>query len=234
MDPFGLQQIAAAPAAAEAAEVTFAVMLPRLAAAVALAFALASRPWRLLMGQPLPKTEMIHAQVLLCAAASVITVVIGDSVAKAFGLVGLGSFVRFRSGLKDPRDAAILFLLIGLGMALGHGNYELAAVAAASVGAVLLGMDAFARPKPQLQRVKLAAQVDDLEAADLRLREAFGKRNVIVRSTAMDVENRRIELEVEESVPGSMVNALKDPGAPQLRALRWATISQGSSKEDGV
>src|SRR5690242_11897810 len=91
------------------------VMVPRLMAAVLIGTALAMRPWRLLIRKPLPKAEMMQAQVLLCTAAAVITAVIGDSMAKAFGLVGLGGFVRFRSGLKDPRDAAILFLMIGLG-----------------------------------------------------------------------------------------------------------------------
>ena len=48
-------------------------------------------------------------------------VVIGDNVARAFGLVGLGSFIRFRSGISDPRDAAVMFVMIGIGMACGLG-----------------------------------------------------------------------------------------------------------------
>jgi hypothetical protein len=87
-------------------------IVPRMVAAVLIGALLSLRPWRLLMGRPMPRSEMLQAQILLCTAAAVITAVIGDSVAKAFGLVGLGGFVRFRSGLKDPRDAAILFLVI--------------------------------------------------------------------------------------------------------------------------
>src|SRR5688572_10816387 len=96
----------------------------RLLAATAIGAALAFRPWRLLMGRPLPRPEMAQAQLLLAGAAALIMGVVGDSVAKAFGLVGLGGFVRFRSGLKDPRDAAVMFLVIGLGMACGHGSYR--------------------------------------------------------------------------------------------------------------
>ena len=44
------------------------VMLPRMMAAAFIGFALALRPWRLLMKRPLPRTEMIDAQILLCAA----------------------------------------------------------------------------------------------------------------------------------------------------------------------
>src|SRR5687768_10231869 len=121
-------------------------MFPRMIAAVLIGAALSLRPWRRLMGRPLPKAEMIQAQILLCTAAAVITAVIGDSVAKAFGLVGLGGFVRFRSGLKDPRDAAILFLMIGLGMACGHGALGLAGVGTAFVAVLLLVLDLFTKP----------------------------------------------------------------------------------------
>ena len=52
-------------------------------------------------------------------AGALLVVVIGDSLARAFGLVGLGTFIRFRAGVKDPRDVAILFVMIGVGMACG-------------------------------------------------------------------------------------------------------------------
>ncbi len=121
-------------------------LVPRFAAAVAIGALIAARPWRYAMGRRAPRPEMVHAQILLCVAAAIITVVIGDSVAKAFGLVGLGSFVRFRSGLKDPRDAAVLFLVIGLGMACGHGSLGVA-FAGAVFAALLLGaLDLFNVP----------------------------------------------------------------------------------------
>ncbi len=123
-----------------------AVLLPRLAAALLVGVALGVRPWRLALRRPLPRVEMAQAQILLCAAAAIITLVIGDSLAKAFGLVGLGSFVRFRSGLKDPRDAAVLFLTIGLGMACGHGALGLALTAGLLSAALLAVLDLLSGP----------------------------------------------------------------------------------------
>lgn len=116
----------AAAAGVDLQVVPLRVVAPRFLGALLIGGLIAARPWRFLMGRRLPRTEMIHAQILLCAAAAIVTIVIGESLAKAFGLVGLGSFVRFRSGLKDPRDAAILFLVIGLGMACGHGSLGIA------------------------------------------------------------------------------------------------------------
>jgi hypothetical protein len=141
------------PFSSGAAEVAHALridaLVPRFAVAVAIGAVLAVRPWRYAMGRRPPRPEMVQAQILLCVAAAIITVVIGDSVAKAFGLVGLGSFVRFRSGLKDPRDAAVLFLVIGLGMACGHGALGLAFSGAAFAALLLAALDLFNVPDLQ-------------------------------------------------------------------------------------
>lgn len=136
----------AAGAGAAVGELHLATLAARFGAAIAAGVFIASRPWRKLIGRPAPRAEMVQAQILLCAAAAIITVVIGDSLAKAFGLVGLGSFVRFRSGLKDPREAAVLFLVIGLGMACGHGAIGVALAGAALGGGLLAVLDLFGVP----------------------------------------------------------------------------------------
>jgi hypothetical protein len=213
------------------------VMVPRLLAAVAIGTVLALRPWRFLTRKPLPRAEMMQAQVLLCAAAAVITAVIGDSMAKAFGLVGLGGFVRFRSGLKDPRDAAILFLMIGLGMACGHGSLGLAGVGTVFVALLLLVLDCFDKKEPSAtrQRMLVSAQADDLAGAEALLRQALGERNVLVRSCAMDFDGRRLELEVEEKEPGMLAAALSRTAGGPLRGVRWSEMpsSKGGREEQG-
>lgn len=214
-------------------------MVPRLLTAVGIAALLSLRPWRRLLGRPAPRLEMVQAQVLLCAAAAVITVVIGDSVAKAFGLVGLGGFVRFRSGLKDPRDAAILFLMIGFGMACGHGTLGLAAVGSLFVAALLLAFDlmggkAAAEDKGPRPRTLVSAQADDLVRAEASLRQALGERNVLVRGCALDFDARRLELEVEEKEPGSLVAALSRAEAGAVRGLRWTQVASKGAREELV
>jgi hypothetical protein len=210
-------------------------LVPRMLAAVLIGTALALRPWRFLTRKPRPRREMIQAQVLLCAAAAVITAVIGDSMAKAFGLVGLGGFVRFRSGLKDPRDAAILFLMIGLGMACGHGSLGLAGVGALFVAGLLWVLDFFDVPEPTApgQRMRVSAQADDLASAEEWLRKTLGERNVLVKSCALDFDARRLELEVEEKEPGLLAGALSRTADAPLRGLRWMEVppSKGGREE---
>jgi len=219
----------------ELTSVPVGAILPRMVAAVLIGALLSLRPWRMLMGRALPKSEMVQAQVLLCTAAAVITAVIGDSVAKAFGLVGLGGFVRFRSGLKDPRDAAILFLMIGLGMACGHGSLGLAGIGTVFVAGLLLVLDFFNKEeKAPKQRVVLSAQADDLIGAEASLRKALGERNVLVKGCALDFDGRRLELEVEEKEPGALVAALGRTEGTPLRGLRWTSMSPKGGREDLV
>jgi uncharacterized membrane protein YhiD involved in acid resistance len=102
----------------------------RLGAATLMGAILALHPmrlWRLKAEEELD-WELIRAQVLITVAAALMVIVIGESTARAFGLVGIGSFVRFRTVMKSPRDAAGLFVLIGIGMACGLRHFALAGV----------------------------------------------------------------------------------------------------------
>lgn len=88
--------------------------------------------------------ELLKAQVLVCMAGALLVVVIGsgeDASARAFGLLGLGSFIRFRTAMKSPADTAIFFLLIGIGMACGVGRFAAAAVGTVLLAAVMAALE---------------------------------------------------------------------------------------------
>ncbi len=90
--------------------------------------------------------ELLKAQVLVTMAGALLVVVIGNdegSAARAFGLLGLGSFIRFRSALKSPADTAILFLLIGIGMACGVGRPMAAVLGAIALMLVVFVLERF-------------------------------------------------------------------------------------------
>ena len=239
MNPFvGMLDGAASAASTAAHDLHLGVVLVRLVAAALIGAVLSSRPWRLLTGRPMPKGEMIQTQVLLCTAAAMIACVIGDSLARAFGVVGLGGFIRFRSGLKDPRDAAVLFLVIGLGMACGHGSLQLAGVGTAFVVALQLLLDFVTKEKAEKeprQRLLVSAQADDVVGAEAALRRALGERNVLVKGSALDFGAQRLELEVEEREPGALSEALAATrGAPSLRGVRWSAVNapKGQQREE--
>lgn len=74
--------------------------------------------------------------VLLTVLMWVVTQVIGSELARAFGLVGALSIVRFRTVVEDTRDTAFVIAGVVCGMAAGSG-YTSLAVAALPVIAVV-------------------------------------------------------------------------------------------------
>ncbi|MGC9326903.1 MAG: DUF4956 domain-containing protein [Candidatus Hinthialibacter sp.] len=108
-------------------ELSYVQILVSLSVAAILGSLIAYHPKRHIesMG-PVSDREMRNTQILICVAGAIMVVLIQGSLERAFGLVGLGSFVRYRTALRNPFDLSIIFVLIGLGMASGLENYKLA------------------------------------------------------------------------------------------------------------
>jgi hypothetical protein len=78
--------------------------------------------------------------VLLTILIALVTQVIGDSVARAFSLVGALSIVRFRTVVRDTQDTAYVIFAVVVGMAIGASDPIVAVigVAVVAVAAALL------------------------------------------------------------------------------------------------
>lgn len=72
--------------------------------------------------------------VLLTVLIAMVTQVIGDSVARAFSLVGALSIVRFRTVVRDTQDTAFVIFSVVVGMAVGTGDLRVAVLGMAVVG----------------------------------------------------------------------------------------------------
>ncbi len=76
---------------------------------------------------------------LVTIISSAAIMVIGSSLARAFGLVGALGIIRYRTVVKDVRDAAFIFLALVVGFACGVGAFHIAALTAIVVlGLVIL------------------------------------------------------------------------------------------------
>jgi len=91
--------------------------------------------------QDKPMTQaMEHAQVLLCVSGALVMMIIGESLARAFGIAGAASVIRFRTPVEDPKDITVLFILMALGMATGIGTLGVAASGTAFICLLLVGL----------------------------------------------------------------------------------------------
>lgn len=69
---------------------------------------------------------MMHTLIFLAVAITGAMMIIGNNLARAFGLVGAVSIIRFRSAVKSARDMAFVLFVIVMGMACGLGYIFLA------------------------------------------------------------------------------------------------------------
>ena len=101
--------------------------------------------------------SMEQAQVLLCVSGAMMMIIIGDSVARAFGIAGAAAIIRFRTPVEDPADITVLFLLMGLGMSAGLGAFAVAGLATAFLCLLLLALDRTGTHKPRTMMVEVEA-----------------------------------------------------------------------------
>ncbi len=98
--------------------------------------------------------KIAKAQILICIAGTIMIIVIGNSVARAFGLFGIGSFIRFRTSVKNSMDLAIIFILIAVGMSVGVGLYVQATVVVAFLYLLLIILNSIKVKKPDIQETE--------------------------------------------------------------------------------
>ena len=63
------------------------------------------------------------------ATRAVVMLVVGASLARAFGIVGATGLVRYRAKIDDPKDAGVMLSTLGIGLASGVGLHLLAGFA---------------------------------------------------------------------------------------------------------
>jgi hypothetical protein len=108
----------------------------RLPIAALLSAVLAFRPRR--RGTPTPQGPVIQTQIVLALVGAIVMMVVGASLARAFGIVGAAGLIRYRAKVEDPKDAGVMLSTLAIGLASGVGLYLLAVFATAFVFAVLL------------------------------------------------------------------------------------------------
>lgn len=82
--------------------------------------------------------SFVHSLVILPMVTTLVIMVIGNNLARAFGLVGAMSIIRFRTAVKDTQDIVFIFMSLAIGMAAGVGLRFTALVSALLIGLVLV------------------------------------------------------------------------------------------------
>jgi hypothetical protein len=96
---------------------------------------LAFRPRR--RGTPARSAPVIQTQIILSILGAVVMLIVGSSLARAFGIVGIASLIRYRAKIDDPKDAVVMLATLCVGLASGVELYGLAIFTTVFVLAIL-------------------------------------------------------------------------------------------------
>ena len=117
----------------------------RLPIAAGLSAILAFRPRR--RGTPERQSTVVQTQIILAIVGAIVMLVVGASLARAFGIVGAAGLVRYRAKIADPKDAGVMLSTLAVGLACGVGLYFLAAFAMLFVLGTVWLLESF-EPEP--------------------------------------------------------------------------------------
>ncbi|TVR86602.1 MAG: DUF4956 domain-containing protein [Saprospirales bacterium] len=103
--------------------------------------------------------------IMLAMITALVIMVIGNNLARAFGLVGAMSIIRFRTAVKDTQDIMYIFFALAAGLACGAGMYAIAVTGTLFIGFSLMIASAVYAENPAkreylLQIVHLGSKVE--------------------------------------------------------------------------
>jgi uncharacterized membrane protein YhiD involved in acid resistance len=83
------------------------------------------------------------AIILLTMITALVIMVIGNNLARAFGMVGAMSIIRFRTAVKDAADIMFIFFALAIGLAAGVKLYSIAILGTLMVGGTYILISKF-------------------------------------------------------------------------------------------
>ncbi len=146
----------------------------RLPLAAVLAATLAVRPRR--RGTPHRKPPVIQTQIILAVVGAVVMLVVGSSLARAFGIVGAAGLVRYRAKIDDPKDAGVMLSTLAVGLAAGVGLWMIAVFSTVFILAMLWVLESFEPSAFTVFELKVKAK--DTSPLKLKLEELFKRHHL--------------------------------------------------------
>jgi uncharacterized membrane protein YhiD involved in acid resistance len=160
--------------------------------------------------------QYVHTLVMMGTVVSLIMLIIGSNVARAFALVGALSIIRFRNAMKETRDVGFIFMVMAIGMAVGTRFYLLAVFATAALSAfvvVLSRFNLFAKEiTERILRVRFPIDRDYERAFEEPFRKHLDEFRVISVETVRAGVLQEVVLSVvlkKSTTPSALLEALR-------------------------
>jgi uncharacterized membrane protein YhiD involved in acid resistance len=139
---------------------------------------------------------IVQAHVIIAFTGALMMIIIGNEIVRAFGLLGAGSIIRYRTPVRDPKALASLFVTMGIGIAVGVGLFELAFIGAVLIVLVQGIFSTVASRLPPTLYNPQRAYTLDLVSTDgpgtlQRVRESFTDKDIRYRLLEYDARAKK-------------------------------------------
>lgn len=130
-----------------------------------------------------------NSMIILTMITSIVIMVIGNNLARAFGLVGAMSIIRFRTAVKDTQDIVFIFFGLAIGMASGVGYHKMAIFGSLFIGLMifLLTKSNFTSTKPNDYLLQFAFHPNGDESPPyMPVLDKYCKKHNIINAKTID------------------------------------------------
>jgi uncharacterized membrane protein YhiD involved in acid resistance len=139
-------------------------------------------------------SSYIISVIMLCMITALVIMVIGNNLARAFGLVGAMSIIRFRTAIKDTQDIMYIFFALAAGLACGAGMYLIAVTGTFFIGLALVIVSMVVAENPIKREFLLQILVLEETQLDREIADAIDKlctksKLINVKTLSMQNEN---------------------------------------------
>lgn len=189
-----------------------------LAAAVGAALGLVRPPGNALLTRPV---RIVQAQILLAVVGALIIMVVAESLARAFAVVGAAGLIHYRAPIRDPKDAGVMLVALALGLTVGSQMFLLAGVACLFVIAILWVLETFEPATPAQFEVVVGGK----EAAGLRPEIERALEGAHVPWELLGSSSRRLHyatrVPLQEGHIRELAKTMRELGEHSGRPLKW-------------
>ena len=189
--------------------------------------ALAFRPRR--SGTPPRSAPVIQTQIVLSVVGAIVMLIVGSSLARAFGIAGAASLIRYRAEIGDPKDAVVALTTLSLGLATGVGLYGLVVFSTVFILALLWVIESL---EPERRTVfELTVVSDEPAALQPRLEKVLGRYGIDYELRTTGPSELVYETKLPPKVRTDRVsNAIVRLTGKEDQEIRWVDVEKKKKK----
>lgn len=138
------------------------------------------------------QASFVNSLIILVIITAIVIMVIGNNLARAFGLVGAMSIIRFRTAVKETQDIIYIFFSLAIGMAVGVGLYSLALFGTIFIGTItfVLSKSKFSTPIKSDLLLQFTIDSDTSNNIDYqKLIDKYCRKSKLINAKAVGTES---------------------------------------------